>query len=125
MVVQIAQMKSQMEAEILSLNESNVFQNQKLIEEKQREGANVREIQRLKNEQLLLQQKYDDLNREYYTFKVNIYYFSKDFKERAQYVLQQQSLEENEVVSIKSNSAEIQDLIENLELKNEKISKLT
>lgn len=72
-MVQIGQMKSQMEAEILSLNKSNVFQNQKLIEEKQREGANVREIQRLKNEQLLLQQKYDDLNREYNTFKVNIY----------------------------------------------------
>lgn len=62
-----------MQAEIDCLNETNIMQNKKIVEEQQREGVKSREIRKIKNEQEILQQKYDDLVKEYGAFKVIIF----------------------------------------------------
>uniref|UniRef100_A0A915CUH7 Uncharacterized protein n=1 Tax=Ditylenchus dipsaci TaxID=166011 RepID=A0A915CUH7_9BILA len=114
LVVQMSQLKSTMEDEITNLNQTVLRQKQRLVEEQRQDGTKAAEIRRLKAENELLERRLDDLEQEH-----------KQFKERAQYVLKQQSREKEAESNKQNGSVEVQQLIETLASRNENISQLT
>ncbi|KAI1716578.1 rab binding domain-containing protein [Ditylenchus destructor] len=118
LMMQMTHVKSSLEGEISDLNLQLVQHKRRLTEEQKVDNTKTAEIRRLKAENDQIQRRFDDLEQEYRTFK-----------ERAEYVLKQQSndSEDSKQISHRSTvaSTEIQQLIETLADRNEKISQLT
>lgn len=134
MVIQVSELKNNMEIEIKRLNNIITEKTHKILEIEQIDNSNVIESKQLKIDLELLQKRYNNLQQEYLQFKVNMTFFNFIlfyFKERAQYVLKQQQNgdSDNTTVSEPSSSksyfVELQNLIETLRLKNNEISSLT